>query len=445
MREGAALSEDDTHRSRWRRTAPWLLGFVTVLFVAVVGGLVALRMDARARVLEAQRAVAASRAAAYTSLPATPANASALRLETLAAAAGIELVPRSVTRASAAPVAAIQLPGRRAELVRAAARGIPMAPPKELTDWIATTDAAMTAIEAHLVAEAPPEWEEVPAKGNAAPIPNLSGHLKLAQMMLARASLAAEPEAAERSLLASWNLATSLGRRHETICQLIRLSELRLHADVATGSPVSPADWERRYSALDVEPTLRAALDWELAVLVETATNPQAARAAYGASSSSSSGGQLAAMAFGAIAPVVMARTVEASHARLAALDAAGPCGDAESIGSQAFTMQPWAMDFGFGLPLSAVARARFTQLELEMTRRILAMKAAREAGRLPPGADVAAVIGPPRLACADIRFEETVLPDGRLRLVVSGVPWTSPSGTPPGVARPLAWEEPAP
>jgi hypothetical protein len=263
--------------------------------------------------------------------------------------------------------------------------------------------------------------------------------LKLVELLLLRAAAPHDAESGERSLLAAWNLATALASREDLLSQMVGFIALRLHAEVTAMLPgVDAAEWERRYASVALEPRMRALLDRELALLVDWSGDERAVRAAYEGTR------HVTDQTFAGrhLAPALGARTVALQLAQMRVVDSEGPCG-ASLVPGATEGRASWldeTLDLDWALPVRVIYRARTADVEMEMTRRILAMKVARAEGRLPPGTDVASVIGPPRVACTEIVFHETVLPDGRLRLQVTGRPWGDPVN--PGAARRLTWEE---
>src|SRR5665811_1178364 len=87
----------------------------------------------------------------------------------------------------------------------------------------------------------------------AAPVPNLSGHMQLARVLVGRAEAraAAKDARAEESLRAAFALTGSLRGRPEIVSQLVSIAATRLEIAAVRRIPVDAAAWRERLKTLD--------------------------------------------------------------------------------------------------------------------------------------------------------------------------------------------------
>ncbi|MEM7249547.1 MAG: hypothetical protein AAF533_29840 [Acidobacteriota bacterium] len=191
-------------------------------------------------------------------LPNQDANESALRLETLAAELGLDIVPKS-------------RPGERPNANRHAVRkglgdwlSAELAsgtrsvgePPSEVTAFLTEHRPTIDAIVEHVATQPLPEWERQ-TDDYAAPIPNLLGHLNLTRVLLVAALVDqrdGEVERAERELLTAWKLSLHLAEtRPALISHLIALAGIRLELATLNRLDVDPVAWRERLNQVPYE------------------------------------------------------------------------------------------------------------------------------------------------------------------------------------------------
>ena len=206
-----------------------------------------------------------------TQFPARPTNEAARALEGAARTLGIELLPRGEQPADdeASRPKKTEWDGVRAPLEKwadtqaAKAEGLPEPPPAPVASFLATHAPALDAIEKTLLAGPAPEWAVDVSKLYAAPVPNLSGHMQLARVLVGRAEAraAAKDPRAEESLRAAFALTGSLRGRPEIVSQLVSIGATRLEIAAVRRIPVDAAAWRERLKTLD--PRAGMLLTWK--------------------------------------------------------------------------------------------------------------------------------------------------------------------------------------
>jgi len=238
--------------------------FVLALVGAVVVWLGAgsLRAARRERVAEAAWAVSFGPLRDFTArFPAHPTNEAARSLEGAARTLGIEMRPRGEQPAddeSSRPKKT-EWDGVRAPLEKwadaqaAKAEGLPEPPPAPVASFFAAHAPALDAIERTLLAGPAPEWAVDVSKLYASPVPNLSGQMQLARVIVGRAEAraAAKNARAEESLRAAFALTGSLRGRPEIVSQLLSIAATRLELAAVRRIPVDAAAWRERLKTLD--------------------------------------------------------------------------------------------------------------------------------------------------------------------------------------------------
>ena len=203
--------------------------------------------------------------------PALPTNETARALEGAARTLGIEMRPRGEQLADDEPSRPkkTEWDGVRAPLEKwadtqaAKAEGLPEPPPAPVASFLATHAPALDAIEKTLLAGPAPEWAVDVSKLYAAPVPNLSGHMQLARVLVGRAEAraAAKDARAEESLRAAFALTGSLRGRPEIVSQLVSIAATRLEIAAVRRIPVDAAAWRERLKTLD--PRAGMLLTWK--------------------------------------------------------------------------------------------------------------------------------------------------------------------------------------
>jgi len=136
-------------------------------------------------------------------------------------------------------------------------------PPDNIRAHLDVHERELGALVDFLVRNDPPIWKSEVGLGAEAPIPNLSGQIRLHRLLVARAlNLAAggQDQEAERTLLASWKLNGSLRDRPEVISQLIAITAARMQVGLARRLSVDPDSWLRRFADHDYRASLLQAM-----------------------------------------------------------------------------------------------------------------------------------------------------------------------------------------
>ena len=194
-------------------------------------------------------------------VPAHPANETARTLEESARTLGIEMRPRGEQPADDEPSRpkktdwdTVRAPFEKwADTQAAKAEGLPEPPPAPVASFLAAHTAALDAVEKALLTGPAPEWAMDVSKLYAAPVPNLSGQMQLARVLVGRAEAraAAKDARAEESLRAAFALTGSLRGRPELPSQLVSIAATRLELAAIRRIPVDAAAWRERLKTLD--------------------------------------------------------------------------------------------------------------------------------------------------------------------------------------------------
>ena len=192
--------------------------------------------------------------------PAHPTNESARALVDAATTLGVEMRPRSeqpdedIHRRKKTDWDEVRAPLEKwADVQAAKAEGMPDPPPAPVAAFYAAHAAALDAVEKALLAGPAPEWAADVSKLHAAPLPNLSGQMQLARVLVGRAEAraAAKDAHAEDSLRAAFALTASLRGRSENVSQLVSIAATRLELAAARRIPVDAPAWRERLKTLD--------------------------------------------------------------------------------------------------------------------------------------------------------------------------------------------------
>ncbi len=202
--------------------------------------------------------------------PPRQANRSALEVEALSAALGIDIATRGYEdrrRPTDEALAAhktiktdlhIYL-GRQLE--RADSKIA--APPDEVLAFVERSEANLDALRRHLLGAEQPRWEYDLEALFAAPIPNLLGHIDLQKLLLTHALLAArrgETRSALDDLEASWRLNAALRDDPVLITQLVAMTNTRFQAGVLRRVEAVPVLWQQRMRDIGFRETLPTAM-----------------------------------------------------------------------------------------------------------------------------------------------------------------------------------------
>lgn len=185
--------------------------------------------------------------------PDRAASASAIRLEELAAALGIDMVPHNAQgRTVPDPTAAEAFKAVKAEVKahaelvsRTQQRSIPL-PPLHVRAFLQSYDAEIEAVVEHLLGSEIPRWRQQPAEGLDAPLPHLLGQFQLTRLLVVRAADMLghnQLEPAADTAEAAWRLQLAAADRPELISQLVGIAEAQAVAGIARCHLDPPANW----------------------------------------------------------------------------------------------------------------------------------------------------------------------------------------------------------
>jgi hypothetical protein len=350
--------------------------------------------------------------------PRREANEAALRIEALAAPLGIDLVPKTIEDrprtdqeypASVKKAVANYL---TRHLERPASSIDP--PTGELADWLVAHDEDLAAVRQALLIDEVPRWREHVDELYNAPIPNLIGQLALHRLLLAHALAAAasgDPETAAADLEASWMLNGSVADSPILINQLITLSAARIQVGVARHVDPLPPEWSERLQSVDRRSGLLESLAFEgrfwiqedetrtaLPDEVETPWYLRAIGAAYWR--------------------YCLADWSERWHTLILEMeDDRHPCRPTpDEVGRSFYDSIPtWNVPGRIISPnvINTLDKVRRFELDLELTLKVLQLRAARDAdGAWPPSVD-----GIENSHCPDGRWIYSVADDGGISI----------------------------
>ncbi|MEO8585844.1 MAG: hypothetical protein ABI584_06765 [Acidobacteriota bacterium] len=203
--------------------------------------------------------------------PAHPTNDAARALEEAARTVGIDLTPRGgqplddeVGWRKKSDWDGVRAPLEEwVDKQAAKPEGLPEPPPAAVASFLVAHAPALDAIEKTLLAGPAPEWAVDVSKLHAAPMPNLSGQMQLARVLVGRAEAraAVKDARADESLRAAFALTGSLRGRPELPSQLVSIAATRLELAAARRIPVDAAAWRERLKALD--PRAGVLMSWK--------------------------------------------------------------------------------------------------------------------------------------------------------------------------------------
>ena len=127
------------------------------------------------------------------------------------------------------------------------------APPPAVAEYLTANEFALDEVRNHLLNGQPVVWETKVKEGFNAPIPNLSGHMTIQRVLVARALDKArrnDPSAWEE-LHASWQLSRALWRRPDSVAILIALASTRMSNAAARKMPLPVPSWFRETQTYD--------------------------------------------------------------------------------------------------------------------------------------------------------------------------------------------------
>lgn len=253
-----------------------VLASVLALFAAGVACFTAAYLVASTKSRTVQQRwerILGSRQELLAQFPPGEANATALSLERLSAALGIDIVPRS-RRDRGEPDAVAVAAHRSAsdELFRYLAKQLartrtgldPL--PSGLEAYLKREAKALEGIRRELRGSEPPRWELRLDLGRATPMPNLLGILNLQRLLLTDALGAGahgDLSRAQADLVASWQLNRALRDSPFLICQLIHVGVARMQAGVLRHVAPDPAGWRERLAEHNFRQSFLTALAYD--------------------------------------------------------------------------------------------------------------------------------------------------------------------------------------
>ncbi len=202
----------------------------------------------------------------------TEADAVALELERLTAALGVKTTPRWSSRAVPAAERESAYDAVHKELgvwtkAQLSQTRRALAPaPRSVLAFLAARRSEFEAVRRHLERGTAPRWEMDLRTPYAAPIPNLSGHLNLARLLVADALIRirdGDDGTAGRDLEAAWTLLQSVADSPILICQLIAVVEAREIAGALRQIERPAAVWQARLTEHDFRGAFTTALKFE--------------------------------------------------------------------------------------------------------------------------------------------------------------------------------------
>lgn len=211
--------------------------------------------------------------------PATRVNASALRLEELAASLGIDAATgEKKGRARPAETSKQEFQKVKDALSAHLMNQVRRAddrqtqPPEDVAAYRERFHQSIEAIEQHVLLSELPVWEREPEHPLDSPIPNLLGQLNLQKIItldvLEKLRLE-RPAAALVALEASWKLNQSIWHRSELICQLIAIVADRWQHRALRVLGDAPVEWEQRIASYDTRSWLFTSLRMETWLMTE--------------------------------------------------------------------------------------------------------------------------------------------------------------------------------
>ncbi|NIM60324.1 MAG: hypothetical protein GTN89_13625 [Acidobacteria bacterium] len=255
--------------------------------------------------------------------------------------------------------------------------GPPDPPPESVAEFLAGFREEIDRVQEVLLGEGTIEWELNLAALWGAPIPNLLGHIDLNKLLLAdcfAALSAGDTERAERALESAWRLGELLDERPEIITQLTLLGIKRTQAQAVRFLP----HLEHWHPRLDGN-ALRKRI--EQALLLEGWVWPQID---FGPGKDASAWRRINAAVAGPFMRLGTADASERLRRTLVRLRET-PAWCKPALDRVAFSFNipmPWWNRFGEILIFdveNTVTRVARTQLQFELTRRVLEMAATRE------------------------------------------------------------------
>ncbi len=318
--------------------------------------------------------------------PPTDANQTALEIEGLSAALGIDIAPRALSDRRHPTAADAELFKVLKEVIGnyltqqlTRTDGGTSLPPDVVLHFLSDHEPLLDTLRDGLVRGDPPRWERHIEKLEAAPIPNLLGHIWLQKLLVTDAlskAAAGDDHYALAVLDASWALSTALRDEPIVITQLIAVAVNRMQAGTLRHLGSVPDSWLDRLREHSYRESVMAALQLEGWMWTELQTPP----------GFDEHTGFLERVALTAGRPYFrscMNSTADLWRRHLAKVaDAESLCeADLAGLDASLVASIPWWNRFGKNLVgnlSGALVRVARLEIDLELTAKILQLEAVR-------------------------------------------------------------------
>jgi hypothetical protein len=304
--------------------------------------------------------------------------------------------------------------------------------PRELEAFLAVEARRLEAIETHILGGGPLLWAQDVHKGMAAPIPHLLGHRQLQNVLLTRVLWLAgqgQRDAAERSLEASWVLNASFTERPDLLSRLIAVAVSGMQTGVLRTLKQPAPAWrprmQRRAFAEGIRvPFQLEAWNWtrytkgqwgvfDVSYMEDGVTPPSTLTGTIGRALTT---------------PYVRLSCAGMSEALLSATEtfrAQKRCDfDVEAYSKEFEDSFPrWNIIGRIATPsvIRAFTSMRYADLDRELTERVLAARAARQATGSWPSAAA------PSTVCEGVVWQSSAGGDGSLTIAANAEPFSKP------------------
>jgi hypothetical protein len=340
--------------------------------------------------------------------------------------------PGAKVKKEAAPKAALQATGWKAVANEAAdyyktleSPQPPLAaPPEALARFLSENAPVIQDIREQLAAEVP-EWHMNLGKRFAWVLPNLLGHMELTRLLVAdciAARAAGENGRALQDAEAIWRLSDGLAHRPELISELIVIAERRMLMAALRPLDNPPPIWQERLKSWDPEQGLVSSFQAEAAMWGLPPGSEDVTRV-LGKEPTPLS--RLEDAIGRPYLRLSMASIQECALDMVQGFQKVGLCASEEAInkaGELSLKGIPrWNIIGRIAVPdlSNAWCRVKYLRIQMELTQKVLDIKAARDA----QGAWPAQVPGIEKSFCPRERWIYTVTPDGVMSIAYSGAP----------------------
>jgi len=294
--------------------------------------------------------------------------------------------------------------------------------PELLQTFLQEKAPVLEEIRAGLRAEVP-AWRSDISKGYRAEIPPLLGQLDLCRLFLAdsQACLARGDQGlAAQDVDAVWRLSEGLAGRPELISQLVAMSMRRMAVVAVRHLDAPSPEWESRLAAYDPALGILTSFRCEAALMGTVADEPEIGGVL--SSSPKGFGGRLQTALVRPYLRLCCAGAQDLLLQQIQRLRAAGPCAPDAVLLKTGFAEADvpwWNFVARIALPNMGASwgRAKHIQIQSELSRKVIALKTARNAaGAWPP-----TIPGLETSFCTAEKYTYTVTPEGGAVLAFSG------------------------